>query len=240
MEKKEVLTKLNPSLDLVMEVEMLWHFNLPFVPKIFGFGLLYDISADKKQASFEPVLHMQLLESTWLLNFKDAVPVLWATRSKEEIYDFAIHLCNCIKLLHINSCRHGDLNAQNIIVDVDYSELSKAIFIIDYGSASHLYRATNCGCTDSYGGPEILKKTWRDYLNNPKDFSSLDCYALGALLFQLFTKEQYTLGFIKHDEKSDESSVFKDHGITRWKRLETFFWDEQKAEEKYSKYLNDL
>lgn len=97
--------------------------------------------------------------------------------------DFVLQLCNGIKYIHSQSIVHRDIKPENILID-DNNNLVLADFGIAHFKDSTLTRSKEMMCNRNYSAPEQHIK------GNSKNITySCDIYALGAIINELFTKE---------------------------------------------------
>jgi serine/threonine protein kinase len=126
---------LTASLDYIMEATQLQIINMPYTPRLYGMGAL--CTNLKNKIIFEPMTIMENISAPSIVKFRDVISILWNEYSELEIMHVAIRLVSAVQNLHSKGYRHGDLNPQNVFVDLDKLYSGKSIYIIDYGSASH-------------------------------------------------------------------------------------------------------
>ena len=100
------------------------------------------------------------------------------------------NICLSIQEIHSKEIIHRDLNPNNIFIYKDYS-----IKIGDFGISKHCYSTKTYVGTQYYKAPEILNG---NVYNN-----KVDIWALGCILYELFTLEkcfycEYEIGFINN------------------------------------------
>ena len=99
--------------------------------------------------------------------------------NEEVIYNIALDICSGIKEIHSKNLIHRDLKPENLFISKDY-----IIKIGDFGISKKLinmnYAQTQKG-TFHYMAPEIL--------NGQKYDKRIDIWALGCILYELFTLE---------------------------------------------------
>ena len=99
--------------------------------------------------------------------------------NEEVIYNIALDICSGIKEIHSKNLIHRDLKPENLFISKDY-----IIKIGDFGISKKLinmnYANTQKG-TFHYMAPEIL--------NGQKYDKRIDIWALGCILYELFTLE---------------------------------------------------
>ena len=99
--------------------------------------------------------------------------------NEEVIYNIALDICSGIKAIHSKNLIHRDLKPENLFISKDYK-----VKIGDFGLSKKLinmnYAQTQKG-TFHYMAPEIL--------NGQKYDKRIDIWALGCILYELFTLE---------------------------------------------------
>ena len=99
--------------------------------------------------------------------------------NEEVIYNIALDICSGIKVIHSKNLIHRDLKPENLFISKDYK-----VKIGDFGLSKKLinmnYAQTQKG-TFHYMAPEIL--------NGQKYDKRIDIWALGCILYELFTLE---------------------------------------------------
>ena len=99
--------------------------------------------------------------------------------NEEVIYNIALDICSGIKAIHSKNLIHRDLKPENLFISKDYK-----VKIGDFGISKKLinmnYAQTQKG-TFHYMAPEIL--------NGQKYDKRIDIWALGCILYELFTLE---------------------------------------------------
>ena len=98
--------------------------------------------------------------------------------NEEVIYNIVLDICYGIKEIHLNNLIHRDLKPDNLFISKDYK-----IKIGDFGISKKLinslkYANTGNG-TYNYMAPEMI--------NGQKYNKKVDIWALGCILYELFT-----------------------------------------------------
>lgn len=99
-----------------------------------------------------------------------------------KIFDYILQMCNGIKFIHSVNAIHRDIKPENILFDND------KIVIADLGIAhfedSNITEKSELLANRSYAAPEQKKKGFSKQITK-----SVDIYALGCIINELFTKE---------------------------------------------------
>ncbi len=120
----------------------------------------------------------------------------------DRILDIFGGMCRAVYLIHRRGIVHRDLKPENFLVMSD-----KSVRLADFGTAHRLDDALYDWGQDpappgdkDYAAPEMLAGLHRE---RPKLAVCADIYALGAILFELFTGarlEHYILNRTRHEE----------------------------------------
>lgn len=95
---------------------------------------------------------------------------------------YVIQLCEAVEFIHDNNVIHRDIKPENILVD-NNNRLVLADFGIAHFIDSNVTRATELVANRNYAAPE------QKIIGNSKNVTSAcDIYALGAIINELFTK----------------------------------------------------
>ena len=134
--------------------------------------------------------------------------------NEEVIYNIALDICSGIKEIHSKNLIHRDLKPENLFISKDY-----IIKIGDFGISKKLinmnYANTQKG-TFHYMAPEIL--------NGQKYDKRIDIWALGCILYELFTLEfcfdcANYVGLINNIIKGNHGKIDTDIYNDEWQNI---------------------
>lgn len=104
-----------------------------------------------------------------------------------------IGISNGMKYLHEKNYIHGNLKAENVLLDGQFNPLITDFF-------GHLYRDTKLGNSIRYSAPEILTNSTYD--------KKIDVYAFGILMYEILTNS-FSYPELEYGDMSDLDFKYK-------------------------------
>ena len=170
-----------------------------------------------------PYLLLEWCNGVTVDEFAGKLRLSWTKKSAKQIINLSISVLESFSKLHKKGIVHGDIHPRNILVTND-----GLVRIVDFGQScknrSRLLHPNPRAGLGYYFEPEYAKAKI-NHTAPPQPTKLGEQYALGVLLYYLFTGKHYLNFQLERDISlqqiiNDKMISFKDQGLQPWKDIE--------------------